>query len=76
MPHKKPNLPEKLCVVCGRPFQWRKKWAKVWDEVKYCSDKCRKRALEQRWMCGAFGRYRRFYASDDYAVRGDLERQE
>ena len=42
MPHKKPNLPEKTCVVCGRPFTWRKKWEKVWDEVKYCSDKCRK----------------------------------
>ncbi|WP_345684423.1 DUF2256 domain-containing protein [Novipirellula caenicola] len=42
MPHKKPSLPEKTCVVCGRTFQWRKKWAKVWDEVKYCSDKCRK----------------------------------
>jgi hypothetical protein len=24
-----------------RPFAWRKKWAKVWDEVKYCSERCR-----------------------------------
>ena len=47
MPHKKPNLPEKLCVVCGRPFRWRKKWAKVWDEVKYCSDNCRKNRDEK-----------------------------
>nr|WP_232727952.1 DUF2256 domain-containing protein [Acidovorax sp. 69] len=23
------------------PFTWRKKWEKVWDEVKYCSDRCR-----------------------------------
>jgi hypothetical protein len=22
---------------------WRKAWAKVWDEVKYCSDACRKK---------------------------------
>ncbi|WP_407652599.1 DUF2256 domain-containing protein [Aporhodopirellula aestuarii] len=29
-------------MVCGRPFTWRKKWEKVWDKVKYCSDKCRK----------------------------------
>ena len=29
----KSNLPTKLCVVCGRPFAWRKKWEKVWDEV-------------------------------------------
>jgi len=20
---------------------WRKAWEKVWDEVKYCSDRCR-----------------------------------
>lgn len=38
---KKQNLPEKICPVCQRPFVWRKKWAKVWDEVKYCSDRCR-----------------------------------
>ncbi|MFN7738355.1 MAG: DUF2256 domain-containing protein [Pirellula sp.] len=42
MVHKKPNLPERTCVVCGRPFAWRKKWEKVWAEVKYCSDQCRK----------------------------------
>ncbi|MFZ9767591.1 MAG: DUF2256 domain-containing protein [Candidatus Limnocylindrus sp.] len=35
--------PEKVCVVCGRPFQWRKRWERVWDEVKYCSDACRRR---------------------------------
>ncbi|MEI2748147.1 MAG: DUF2256 domain-containing protein [Ferruginibacter sp.] len=40
-PFTKKNLPEKTCVVCMRPFSWRKKWEKIWDEVKYCSDKCR-----------------------------------
>ncbi|MEM6649988.1 MAG: DUF2256 domain-containing protein [Pseudomonadota bacterium] len=40
----KANLPQKNCVVCGRPFTWRKKWASVWDEVKYCSDRCRMKA--------------------------------
>ncbi|MGR6088134.1 MAG: DUF2256 domain-containing protein [Arcticibacter sp.] len=40
--HRKPHLPSKTCTVCNRPFTWRKKWEKVWDEVKYCSDKCRK----------------------------------
>ncbi|MCA6329365.1 MAG: DUF2256 domain-containing protein, partial [Phenylobacterium sp.] len=24
------------------PFAWRKKWEKVWDEVKYCSERCRR----------------------------------
>lgn len=39
---KKANLPTKKCAKCGRDFTWRKKWEKVWNEVKYCSDKCRK----------------------------------
>lgn len=39
--YNKSNLPVKTCSVCGRPFNWRKKWADVWDEVKYCSDRCR-----------------------------------
>jgi hypothetical protein len=38
---KKADLPTKTCATCGRPFTWRKKWARVWDEVKYCSDRCR-----------------------------------
>ncbi len=38
---KKTTLPTKPCLACGRPFAWRKKWARVWDEVRYCSDKCR-----------------------------------
>ena len=38
---KKSELPQKICLTCGRPFLWRKKWEKVWHEVKYCSDKCR-----------------------------------
>ncbi|NRB84007.1 MAG: DUF2256 domain-containing protein [Winogradskyella sp.] len=39
---KKYHLPEKICPVCERPFSWRKKWEKYWNDVKYCSDKCRK----------------------------------
>jgi hypothetical protein len=38
---KKQNLQAKICIVCLRPFSWRKKLEKVWEEVKYCSDKCR-----------------------------------
>ncbi|MFZ1415603.1 MAG: DUF2256 domain-containing protein [Defluviicoccus sp.] len=36
------NLPSKPCVACGRPFRWRRKWANVWNEVKYCSERCRR----------------------------------
>lgn len=39
---KKADLPQKTCVVCLRPFSWRKKWEKVWDQVIYCSEKCRR----------------------------------
>ncbi len=38
---KKADLPQKTCATCGRPFAWRRKWAKVWDEVRYCSERCR-----------------------------------
>ncbi len=37
----KADLPEKICLVCQRPFRWRKRWAAVWDEVLYCSQRCR-----------------------------------
>ena len=44
----------KTCVACGRTITWRKKWERNWDEVRYCSDACRRhrvddtdRALEQ-----------------------------
>jgi hypothetical protein len=40
---KKRDLPTKICLVCQRPFAWRRKWARSWDEVKYCSDTCRMR---------------------------------
>ena len=35
------GLPTKTCPVCGRPFTWRKKWARDWEQVVYCSDGCR-----------------------------------
>jgi hypothetical protein len=38
---KKRDLPEKVCARCSKPFTWRKKWERVWQQVKYCSDKCR-----------------------------------
>lgn len=38
---RKSDLPTKPCAACGRPFAWRKKWAKTWTEVRYCSDRCR-----------------------------------
>ena len=33
---------EKTCVSCGRRIEWRKKWERNWDEVRYCSEACRR----------------------------------
>ena len=41
---RKADLPVKTCAQCGRPFAWRKKWARDWDAVRYCSDRCRAQA--------------------------------
>ncbi|MEO0609472.1 MAG: DUF2256 and DUF3253 domain-containing protein [Planctomycetota bacterium] len=35
----------KMCVVCGREIEWRKKWERNWESVRYCSNACRKRKL-------------------------------
>ncbi|MCU0437026.1 MAG: DUF2256 domain-containing protein [Raineya sp.] len=44
---KKYDLPQKVCIVCQRPFTWRKKWEKVWEQILYCSDKCRQQRKEK-----------------------------
>ncbi|MFM2162516.1 MAG: hypothetical protein RLZZ383_2028 [Pseudomonadota bacterium] len=38
---KPSDRPTKCCVICGRPFTWRKKWARAWAEITTCSDRCR-----------------------------------
>ncbi|MBM4009472.1 MAG: DUF2256 domain-containing protein [Planctomycetes bacterium] len=39
---RRPVPPPKICVACHRPFTWRKKWERDWDQVLYCSDACRR----------------------------------
>jgi hypothetical protein len=41
-----PPPSEKWCAVCGRRMQWRKKWARDWERVRYCSRRCRSRGLD------------------------------
>lgn len=36
----------KTCIACGRTMQWRKKWERSWDEVRYCSTACRRRGVQ------------------------------
>ncbi|MEO9323019.1 DUF2256 and DUF3253 domain-containing protein [Nocardioides sp. C4-1] len=35
----------KTCASCGRRIEWRKKWERSWDDVRYCSDACRRRKV-------------------------------
>lgn len=35
----------KTCQSCGRTIEWRKKWERDWDSVRYCSTACRKRGV-------------------------------
>ena len=32
----------KTCATCGREIEWRKKWAREWEQVLYCSHGCRR----------------------------------
>jgi hypothetical protein len=40
------DRPTKTCVTCGRTFAWRKRWARCWDEVRHCSDRCRRDRID------------------------------
>ncbi len=35
------STPTKSCAKCGRRITWRKKWARDWEQVRYCSQRCR-----------------------------------
>jgi hypothetical protein len=38
-------LPAKDCAACGRTIRWRKKWERDWENVRWCSDACRRRGV-------------------------------
>ncbi|MBM3384431.1 MAG: DUF2256 domain-containing protein [Betaproteobacteria bacterium] len=38
----KARLASKPCAACGRFMSWRRRWAKCWSEVRYCSAACRR----------------------------------
>jgi hypothetical protein len=35
----------KTCASCGRRIEWRKKWERDWDSVRYCSTACRRQGV-------------------------------
>ena len=36
---------EKTCGGCGRRIEWRAAWARNWEDVRWCSDGCRRRGV-------------------------------
>lgn len=47
----------------------------LYPELVPFFNEAKKRAVEQRWLCHCFGRYRRFPSVDDYKMEGEFERQ-
>ena len=35
----------KSCAACGRRIEWRRKWARDWEQVRYCSAGCRRHGV-------------------------------
>jgi len=48
----KANLPSKMCIVCARPFTWRKLWERSWDTRDTCSKRCNGTARDARRAAG------------------------
>jgi len=44
--HAADVAPDRVCAGCGRTFVWRPALAEVWDEVRWCSESCRRRRLQ------------------------------
>lgn len=40
---------QKICARCARVIEPRKKWARNWEQIKYCSDQCRKNSYAQSY---------------------------
>src|SRR5262245_5849380 len=38
---------EKNCLVCGRRFGWRTRWAREWANIVHCSSRCARRRLTE-----------------------------
>lgn len=44
-------IDRKVCATCGRIITWRRRWARNWADVRYCSRACRsgiKREVDRR----------------------------
>ncbi len=39
---KKSELAIKYCKFCLKSFNWRKKWKRDWDNIIFCSKRCKR----------------------------------
>ncbi len=39
------TVAEKICASCGRRIEWRAKWERDWEQVRFCSAACRRRGV-------------------------------
>jgi hypothetical protein len=42
---REPDRAPRVCQGCGRTITWRRAWADTWDDVRWCSDACRRRGI-------------------------------
>lgn len=42
-----PEPAQKICASCGRRIEWRKRWERDWEQVKFCSTPCRRRGVSE-----------------------------
>lgn len=47
----------------------------MYPELQPFFEEAKQRALEQKWLCHCFGRFRRFPNANDYKLAGEFERQ-
>jgi hypothetical protein len=50
---KRPNLPAKLCKVCGDMIARTRRVAREWERIQYCSAVCRRMASAQERIAAA-----------------------
>ena len=50
---KRPNLPAKLCKVCGDMIAKTRRVAREWERIQYCSAVCRRMASAQERIAAA-----------------------
>jgi DNA polymerase I-like protein with 3'-5' exonuclease and polymerase domains len=49
--------------------------SRLYPDLAAFFERCARRAIQDRWMCGCFGGYRRFPVARDQKLEGDIERQ-